>query len=112
MKNPEYKTNLMKLKNFVMVMFGKDTMVDPKESEVLENFITFRGQVLTSHQWPLSPNANMFFQSDIVNRNHVLYFLCSGLVFISLDKERRCSLYRRAHCTKRCVSWTCIVLLY
>lgn len=23
----------MKLKNFVMVMFGKDTMVDPKESE-------------------------------------------------------------------------------
>ena len=24
----------MKLKNFVMVMFGKDTMVDPKESEV------------------------------------------------------------------------------
>lgn len=74
MKNPEYKTNLMKLKNFVMVMFGKDTMVDPKESEVLENFITFRGQVLTSHQWPLSPNANMFFQSDIVDRNHVLLF--------------------------------------
>ena len=31
---PEYKTNLMKLKNFVMVMFGKDTMVDPKETEV------------------------------------------------------------------------------
>ncbi|CAH3023982.1 unnamed protein product, partial [Porites evermanni] len=30
---PEYKTNLMKLKNFVMVMFGKDTMVDPKETE-------------------------------------------------------------------------------
>ena len=34
MKNPQYKENLMKLKNFVMVMFGKDTMVDPKESEV------------------------------------------------------------------------------
>ncbi|KAL9981308.1 hypothetical protein ACROYT_G009995 [Oculina patagonica] len=32
-KNPQYKENLMKLKNFVMVMFGKDTMVDPKESE-------------------------------------------------------------------------------
>ena len=32
--NPSYKTNLMKLKNFVMVKFGKDTMVDPKESEV------------------------------------------------------------------------------
>ena len=44
MKNPEYKTNLMKLKNFVMVMFGKDTMVDPKESEVLEkHFIAFTG---------------------------------------------------------------------
>ncbi|CAH3109297.1 unnamed protein product [Pocillopora meandrina] len=32
-KIPQYKENLMKLKNFVMVMFGKDTMVDPKESE-------------------------------------------------------------------------------
>ncbi|EDO39662.1 predicted protein [Nematostella vectensis] len=32
-KNPTYKENLMKLKNFVMVMFAKDTMVDPKESE-------------------------------------------------------------------------------
>lgn len=31
---PAYKTNLMQLKNFVMVMFGKDTMVDPKETEV------------------------------------------------------------------------------
>ena len=31
---PEYKTNLQKLKNFVMVKFAKDTMVDPKESEV------------------------------------------------------------------------------
>lgn len=30
----QYKTNLMKLKNFVMVMFAKDTMVDPKETEV------------------------------------------------------------------------------
>ncbi|KAK2574268.1 Palmitoyl-protein thioesterase 1, partial [Acropora cervicornis] len=30
---PAYKTNLMQLKNFVMVMFGKDTMVDPKETE-------------------------------------------------------------------------------
>lgn len=97
MKNPEYKTNLMKLKNFVMVMFGKDTMVDPKESEVLDSFITFRGQVFTSRQWPLSANSNMFSQTMS------LYFLCSGLVFISLDKERRCTLYRRAHCTKRCV---------
>jgi len=105
-KNPEYKTNLMKLKNFVMVMFGKDTMVDPKESEVLDSFITFRGQVFTSRQWPLSANSNMFSQTMS------LYFLCSGLVFISLDKERRCTLYRRAHCTKRCVWWTCIVLLY
>lgn len=31
---PEYKTNLQKLKNFVMVKFAQDTMVDPKESEV------------------------------------------------------------------------------
>jgi palmitoyl-protein thioesterase len=31
--NETYKTNLQKLKKFVMVMFGKDTMVQPKESE-------------------------------------------------------------------------------
>lgn len=31
--NPDYKTNLMKLKNFVMVKFSEDTMVDPKDSE-------------------------------------------------------------------------------
>eukprot|EP00794_Sanderia_malayensis_P004811 gene4811-5441_t len=31
--NASYKLNLMKLKNFVMVKFLKDTMVDPKESE-------------------------------------------------------------------------------
>ncbi|XP_064624573.1 palmitoyl-protein thioesterase 1-like [Lineus longissimus] len=32
-KNSSYKTNLMKLKNFVMVKFLKDTMVDPRASE-------------------------------------------------------------------------------
>lgn len=31
--NPDYKTNLMKLKNFVMVKFLEDGMVDPRESE-------------------------------------------------------------------------------
>ena len=33
-KNQTYITNLQKLKNFVMVMFTEDTMVQPKESEV------------------------------------------------------------------------------
>ena len=32
--NATYKKNLMKLSNFVMVMFLHDTMVQPKESEV------------------------------------------------------------------------------
>ena len=32
--NGTYKKNLMKLSNFVMVMFLHDTMVQPKESEV------------------------------------------------------------------------------
>ncbi|KAH9515272.1 Palmitoyl-protein thioesterase 1 [Bulinus truncatus] len=31
--NATYKANLLKLKNLVLVMFGEDTMVDPKESE-------------------------------------------------------------------------------
>jgi len=31
--NQKYKENLMKLKNFVMVKFSEDTMVDPKETE-------------------------------------------------------------------------------
>ena len=33
-KNETYKENLMKLEQFVMVMFLQDTMVQPKESEV------------------------------------------------------------------------------
>ncbi|XP_055337096.1 palmitoyl-protein thioesterase 1-like [Paramacrobiotus metropolitanus] len=32
-KNPQYKENLQKLRNFVMVKFSKDTMVVPKDSE-------------------------------------------------------------------------------
>lgn len=32
-KNPQYKTNLLKLKNLVLVKFNKDTMVEPKDSE-------------------------------------------------------------------------------
>ena len=45
---PEYKTNLMKLKNFVMVMFGKDTMVDPKETEVWKSLVL---NSLTQYAW-------------------------------------------------------------
>jgi len=32
-KNATYKANMLKLKNFVMVMFDNDTMVQPKQSE-------------------------------------------------------------------------------
>ncbi len=32
-KNPEYKANLLKLRNFVMVLFDSDSIVQPKESE-------------------------------------------------------------------------------
>ena len=32
--NEQYKTNLQKLENFVMIKFTEDTMVVPKESEV------------------------------------------------------------------------------
>ena len=32
--NVQYKTNLQKLENFVMIKFTEDTMVVPKESEV------------------------------------------------------------------------------
>jgi len=32
-KNQTYKTNLQKLKNFVMIKFTEDTMVQPKDSE-------------------------------------------------------------------------------
>ena len=34
--NATYKNNLMTLKNFVMVKFLNDTMVQPKESEVTD----------------------------------------------------------------------------
>ena len=33
-KNPTYANNLKSLKNFVMVMFNQDTMVQPRESSV------------------------------------------------------------------------------
>ena len=61
----------------------------------------------------LSPKADWFLQSDIVQLLLTMsfYFLCSGLVFISLGKARRCTLYRRAHCTKRCVLCTCIIFV-
>ena len=32
--NTTYRANLLKLKNFVMVLFNNDTIVEPKESEV------------------------------------------------------------------------------
>lgn len=32
--NPEYRDNLLKIKNLVLVKFNKDTMVTPRESEV------------------------------------------------------------------------------
>lgn len=32
-KNPDYKANLLKLRNFVMVLFDTDSIVQPKESE-------------------------------------------------------------------------------
>ena len=35
--NPAYKKNLLQIKNLVLVKFLKDTMVDPKESEVSIN---------------------------------------------------------------------------
>ena len=35
-KNPEYKTRMEELVNFVMVMFNQDDIVDPKESAHFE----------------------------------------------------------------------------
>lgn len=48
--NPSYKTNLMKLKNFVMVKFLKDTMVDPKESEWFGYYVPGQAKVTQSLQ--------------------------------------------------------------
>ena len=41
-KNLKYKENLMKLTNFVMVKFLKDTMVQPNDSEVREKKQTLK----------------------------------------------------------------------
>eukprot|EP00795_Rhopilema_esculentum_P007651 gene7651-13472_t len=40
-----YKTNLMKLKNFIMVKFLKDTMVDPRESEWFGYYVPGQAKV-------------------------------------------------------------------
>jgi len=42
---PEYKSNLMKLKNFVMVKFLRDTMVDPKETEWFGYYLPHQAKV-------------------------------------------------------------------
>jgi len=48
--NPDYKANLMKLRNFVMVKFTKDTMVDPRESEWFGYFKPGQGKELQTLQ--------------------------------------------------------------
>ncbi|CAG5117433.1 unnamed protein product [Candidula unifasciata] len=44
--NATYKANLLKLKNLVLVMFGNDTIVDPKESEWFGFYIEGQGKAL------------------------------------------------------------------
>lgn len=48
--NPDYKTNLMKLKNFIMVKFAEDTMVDPKETEWFGFYKPGQGKELNTLQ--------------------------------------------------------------
>lgn len=59
--NQSYKTNLMKLKNFVMVQFNQDTMVDPKETEVRKSVsLRFERNLLCM-------NDILLFLEDIYN---------------------------------------------
>ncbi|XP_013775536.1 palmitoyl-protein thioesterase 1-like [Limulus polyphemus] len=58
-KNETYKKNLMKLKNFVMVKFSQDTMVDPKDTEWFgfyypgqgKNTFTLQNSTLYKEDW-------------------------------------------------------------
>ncbi|XP_076361549.1 palmitoyl-protein thioesterase 1 [Tachypleus tridentatus] len=58
-KNETYKKNLMKLKNFVMVRFSQDTMVDPKDTEWFgfyypgqaKNTFTLQNSTLYKEDW-------------------------------------------------------------
>jgi len=58
-KNETYKTNLMKLQNFVMVKFTKDTMVQPPDSEWFgfytagqaTNLFTLQQSALYTEDW-------------------------------------------------------------
>lgn len=70
MVNETYKKNLMSLNKFVMVKFLQDTMVDPVDSEVHQQFI-----------------LNISF---IIELNYLTnwIFVISGLVSIKLVKVK------------------------
>ena len=62
--NKTYKTNLMKLNKFVMVMFSKDTEVQPKESEVkkgpfLRFLLVFKNLVFKAEIPPPHPSKSI-----------------------------------------------------
>uniref|UniRef100_A0A0B6ZLU3 Palmitoyl-protein thioesterase 1 n=1 Tax=Arion vulgaris TaxID=1028688 RepID=A0A0B6ZLU3_9EUPU len=58
--NATYKTNLIKLKNLVLVMFGNDTMVDPKESEWFGFYVEGQGKVV------YNMTQSKLYQQDLI----------------------------------------------
>lgn len=75
-KNPKYKENLTKLKNFVMVMFADDTMVDPKESEWFGYYVPGQSEKLVTLQ------ESQLYKEDWLglkqmDKNKKLHFLSS-----------------------------------
>ncbi|XP_059162857.1 palmitoyl-protein thioesterase 1-like [Physella acuta] len=58
--NATYKTNLLKLKNLVLVMFGEDTMVDPKESEWFGFYVEGQGKTL------YNMTQSKLYQQDLI----------------------------------------------
>ena len=46
MVNETYRDNLKKLKNFVMIMFKNDTIVQPKETEFFAYYVPGQDRVI------------------------------------------------------------------
>ncbi|GFO13381.1 palmitoyl-protein thioesterase 1 [Plakobranchus ocellatus] len=74
--NATYKTNLLKLKNMVLVKFAEDTMVDPKDSEWFGFYD--EGQAKTTHNMTQSK----LYQQDLLglkelNESGRLFLLAS-----------------------------------
>ena len=74
--NVQYKTNLQKLENFVMIKFTEDTMVVPKESEVRLQKSCIEGRVYgISYILFVSSEATHVMKTILIHKVRVISYV-------------------------------------